>query len=222
MNYFEERLKTIVKSHNGSYVGEYKNCKNKLTFICSKGHNWQAPPRKITEGSWCRICSIEKNRTHNCNYDFFSQDNEASFYWAGFIAADGWVVQGGNGLGIQLSTKDIKHLEKFKKTIKATQPIKVRTKKGGKINGRELGSSEMCSVKIYSQKIPLDLKRFNIIPAKTYFLDIPEWLMEHKLLHHYLRGYIDGDGCFSIAQNKGQKPHITYLLFYKIYFFEYR
>lgn len=214
MNYFEERLRAVVNSHNGSYIGKYKNCKSKLTFICSKGHNWEAPPRKITEGSWCHICSIEKNRIYNCNYDFFSKDNEASFYWAGFIAADGWVVTEKCNylLGIDLSIKDIKHLEKFKKSIDATQPIRKRIKKGGNINGKELGHSEMCSIKIHSKQIVEDLKKFNVIPNKTYFLDIPEWLMEHKLLHHYLRGYIDGNGCFTVAQNKGQKPHVTFCM----------
>jgi hypothetical protein len=38
----------------------------------------------------------------------------------------------------------------------------------------------------------------------------PKWLKNHPLVHHYMRGYIDGDGCFSISKNKGQDPHITF------------
>lgn len=34
----------------------------KLTFECKRGHRWEAFPRKILEGSWCRACSVSKSR----------------------------------------------------------------------------------------------------------------------------------------------------------------
>jgi len=34
------------------------------------------------------------NRIYGCNDDFFKEETEASFYWAGFIAADGCMVSG--------------------------------------------------------------------------------------------------------------------------------
>lgn len=208
-------LEKIVKNNNGQVYGKYINCREKLTFQCAEGHIWKAQPRNVKEGSWCPVCAIERNRIYNIDHEFFSRDTPEAFYWAGFIAADGWVRSNsklGYVLGISLSTKDLKHLERFKANINAEQLIKVFVKAGGKINGRKLPEREMCSIIISSKQIVKDLERFGIIQAKTYHLNIPDWLKQHSLAHHFLRGYIDGDGCFAIAKNKKQNPHITFCM----------
>lgn len=211
-----EELKEIVASKGGIILDEYINCRAKITFQCKNGHTWKSQPRKIKEGSWCPICSMNQNRKYNLDFNFFSKDTEYSFYWAGFIAADGWVrsdSKSGYVLGLELSIKDIEHLKKFKEDIQAEQLIKTFEKPERYIsNNKKTPISKICSLLICSKQIVNNLKRFGIIPNKTYKLNIPDWLKEHDLLHHFLRGYIDGDGCFSVAKNKNQKPHITFCM----------
>jgi hypothetical protein len=45
-----------------------------------------------------------------------------------------------------------------------------------------------------------DLKRFNIVPRKSLIYIFPEWIKDHPLKHHFIRGYNDGDGSFYIPK----------------------
>ncbi len=181
----------------------YTNCKTKLLFECVNGHQFETQPRKIREGIWCKECSRNRNRKYNIDEDFFKKDTPESFYIAGFVAADGWVRSNNNGntLGIELSIKDKAHLEKINDTMSSNYKIKTFIKNNASLkafspNVKEF--SEMCSLNIYNREIVKGLERFGIAPAKTYNLTIPEWLEHHPLVHHFMRGYIDGDGSFFI------------------------
>ena len=55
--------------------------------------------------------SVNKRIRYSFNERFFSEDSEASFYWAGFIAADGCLYK--KTLSIGLSSKDKCHLQKI-------------------------------------------------------------------------------------------------------------
>ena len=70
----------------------------------------------------------QQQRKYNLNENFFERiDTEQKAYWLGFIVADGCVLQlkkSTSSLQITLNIKDKKHLEKFKKDIKAESPIK--------------------------------------------------------------------------------------------------
>lgn len=134
---------------------------------------------------------MKDNRKYTCDDYFFSRDTPESFYWAGFIAADGTLRNySGRQISIELSKKDRMHLEKFKKAVSFT----------GKVFDRKTRDSSI--VKISSFKMFNDIKRFNIVPRKTFVLGFPEWLIEHPLVNHFIRGYFDGDGCFYISHSK--------------------
>jgi intein/homing endonuclease len=130
------------------------------------------------------------------DHDFFSRDNEQSFYIAGFIAADGSLTSAKYSkiLKISLAVKDASHLELIKMVLGSDHKTekyikKYKTKKGIKW-------SKCVAVQITSSKLFQDLKRFNIIPNKTATYYMPDWLLNHPLLNHFMRGYFDGDGSF--------------------------
>jgi hypothetical protein len=133
------------------------------------------------------------NKKYYCDENFFNQDNESSFYWAGFIAADGSVQERKYSkiLKICLSNKDLNHLENFKKLIHSTHPIK-----NYKIKSNKLIKSETlcCEIQITSKLLVNSLKRFNIIPNKTKIYEFPSEIINSQYVHHYMRGYFDGDG----------------------------
>lgn len=118
-----------------------------------------------------------------CNVDFFKSNTKKAYYWAGFIAADGWIEEDRNRLGIGLAIKDIEHIMKFKKAIKAEHTI------------TNFMNDKAARIRISNKTIINDLKNiFNITGRKTFIYTMPIFEDEY-LFYEFMRGYIDGDGC---------------------------
>jgi hypothetical protein len=126
-------------------------------------------------------------RKYSCNHRFFSNDTPESFYWAGFLAADGFVRDSGGTqfAGLTIAVKDRVHLEKFVKEVRYTGIIEDAV-----WHQKDFG----VSVRICSRDMFSDLSRFNIIPRKTLVYTFPKWIISHNLVNHFMRGYFDGDG----------------------------
>lgn len=153
---------------------------------------------------------------HKCNFDFFKNDTEEVFYWAGMLASDGSVTDKGkskNCISLGLATKDIAHLEKYKTALQAEHPIYSYVRKNPYFNtpGKHAEFLYSSELKIYSVEMVEDLKRFNIGPRKSITYTIPDWMKEHQLRRHFLRGLYDGDGHLGIAY-----PPNSNVLQYKI------
>ena len=150
---------------------------------------------------------ISNKFKYSCDHHFFSRDDEMSFYWAGFIAADGCLSlreeYNTKTLGISLAQKDIEHLLMFKNHIQYDGIVGNSTYKHSLDNSKWKDSFKN-NVVITSYVIFNDLARFNIVPAKTKIYKMPEWLTIHKYVNHFIRGYFDGDGC--IWFHKGLTP----------------
>lgn len=122
--------------------------------------------------------------------DFWFTPNLLNSYWAGFCAADACLqpYKSGNGgrFVLDISTKDLVHLETFKKDVEFL----------GRIETRATQTSNMSKVRIsVSKRWFRDLEQnFSITPRKTYRLAPPPNLND-LCNFSYLIGYIDGDGC---------------------------
>ncbi len=152
---------------------------------------------------------------YTCDDDFFSRDTEEAFYWAGFIAADGCVMANGKNkkdisvLSIGVAIKDEQHLINFQNLINHHAPIHYSIRKGrevienrnGKLTKRFIKDSKMSSISISSRKIINDIKRFGVVARKSLIYSCPKEIINHKLFHHFMRGYFDGDGCVSLDSN---------------------
>lgn len=106
--------------------------------------------------------------------------------------ADGCVVERtGNCrvLLIHINKQDIDIIEKFKKEINYEGNISMSKAR-----------SKMCSIFCSSMKMFKDLSKYYVVPRKTKILNFPE--LPENLIHHYMRGYFDGDGCISIHKDK--------------------
>jgi intein/homing endonuclease len=138
------------------------------------------------------------NDSYEINHNVFSSDTEISFYLAGFIAADGCIGNKEPRLAIDLAAKDKDHLLKISKILSPNKTLKASyatLKSTGK-------TYEIWRFSISSKIIINDLLRFNIVPAKSLTHTFPEWLITHPLVHHFMRGYFDGDGCFTTHKTK--------------------
>ncbi|MEK6880860.1 MAG: LAGLIDADG family homing endonuclease [Nanoarchaeota archaeon] len=137
-------------------------------------------------------------RKNNCNDVFFENiNNQKNAYWAGFIAADGCVNQPKDFrksrlLRIDLAIKDLNQIKKIKKDIKFSGKINFHNRKG-KISS--------CSINIVSGKLCNDLGNLNITERKSLTLK-PVRNIPNKILHHFYRGYFDGDGSIGFSKDK--------------------
>ena len=158
--------------------------------------------------NYAKNFNLEYSKTYkgvySCNQDFFQRETTESFYLAGFIAADGSVQyrKYSKILKITLALQDKGHLEKIKNMLSSNHPIKEYLVKKSNLVKKETKSAEL---QIANSKLVDDLKKFGIVPNKTKTYRMPDWLVNHQLVHHFMRGYFDGDGtvCYSgLAKNR--------------------
>lgn len=120
-------------------------------------------------------------------------DTEEKAYWIGFLAADASISN--NQLSLRLAEKDKDHLLKFKKYIGIDYKI---SKIKAKLNNKIFVGYEY---RISSIKFIKSLIKHNLIAKKSCNLIVPKTIPKN-LIRHYIRGIIDGDGCYSISNNK--------------------
>lgn len=143
---------------------------------------------------------------YQVNHNIFQEENECSFYLAGFLAADGCIRISktnkcrnyiNHRLVISLSKDDKDHLIMIKSLLESTHPIHDYLIKNSKRNPNwnDVWESKLM---ITSEKIVNDLKKFNVVPRKSLIYTFPKWIENHSLKHHFMRGYFDGDGSFFI------------------------
>lgn len=128
-----------------------------------------------------------------CNEKVFDIiDNEEASYWLGFLYADGNISSTGNRLEIRLSIKDLEHLEKFRKFLNLSTEIRT-----GIYNG-----NGFCHLSIRNKHLWETLDKLGCHPRKSLILTFPKLSIfkgnVQELVLHFIRGYVDGDGCLSI------------------------
>lgn len=142
-------------------------------WLLAKGHNIE-----------------NKRATKSCDIYFFDIiDTEEKAYWLGFLFADGAITQHKHSYNVELSLKleDKKHVEKFAKAVKKDYVNSNSTYRSRCI----LGSKHMFEV----------LSSYGCTPKKSLTLKFPTitiFKYDH-LIRHFIRGYVDGDGCLSFS-----------------------
>jgi hypothetical protein len=126
--------------------------------------------------------NVKLRKRTPAHYDihFFDEYNANSCYWAGFIAADGYVRFDRANVSIHLSVNDVSHLKK----------LEVLTNYIGKTRVYE----NECCLSFAGEWFPKALAdNFDICPRKTFNITISDKIPKN-MIPHFLRGYFDGDG----------------------------
>jgi len=128
------------------------------------------------------------SRIYDINHSFFENiDTEHKAYWLGFMYADGNISKRDNK--VILSSTDKIVLEMFNISTQST--YKIHTEK------HNVYSSIIYKISISSAKLKNDLINKGCVPNKSLILTFPKFI--HKdLIHHFIRGYFDGDGSICI------------------------
>jgi hypothetical protein len=173
---------------------------NSHEFLMDKLHrSWR--------GIMHRADKLGMHRAISANYSnisFFNTWSNEMAYVLGFVAADGCVYSSNNGydnksLQINLSYKDVLHLEKIRDLLAPNKVISVyyEHNKNGKTYKHcalSMGSDYMCD----------RLVSLGIGERKSLVFEFP--FIPEQYISHFVRGYFDGDGC--IKKRKNSVVHI--------------
>lgn len=119
-------------------------------------------------------------------------DSEEKAYWLGFLYADGSVSSKNNNVELSLQLSDKEHLDKYMEFLKRNKEVKT--------------DSFRCRVSFTNKHIHKALCELGCFPQKSLILKFPnEEQVPKYLLNHFIRGYIDGDGCIYIYKSKFKK-----------------
>ena len=173
MNNFEKRL------------NEYKKLINLEKTTKEITNNLKISTRSINNYAKKLKIKPKRQNRNKFNIDFFEKiDTEEKAYMLGFISADGYISSNNRTLCFRISKKDIDIIEKFNKLIDFKNNI---------IYKENTIDINYCSIKMVK-----DLEKYGIVRNKTKTVYLPE--LEDKLIKHFIRGYIDGDGCIGKKQ----------------------
>lgn len=188
-NFSEEKLnrnQKIISLYNCgmslSQVAKEMNISPSGVSVILKTFNIKLRPQHMKGHSK----GTTKNRKHFFDIDFFDKiDTEEKAYWLGFLMADGYVSYSGT-VTCALQCRDKEHLIKFLKSVKANDTeVKFNSK------------TKSYSVSLYSVKMAADLTKHGCKQKKSLILEFPNDVPQ-DLIHHFMRGYFDGDGCICI------------------------
>jgi hypothetical protein len=123
------------------------------------------------------------NAIHTCDNQFFDYWWEGSAYLLGYLEADGQIKIDGPAVRVyfQTSVKDLKFLESLKRMVGWTGKTSISDNWAA---GKKYGKARFTvSSRRWKDSLVLQQLRTDRLP------EVPE-----GLLHHYIRGYFDGDG----------------------------
>lgn len=145
---------------------------------------------------------IRKGRGIYVDINIFDKiDSEEKAYWLGFIYADGNISDANKiyeknkkrvyRIEISLKESDREHLEKLKVFLKYEGKIRIE-----KTN---FPRSNRCRLYFNCKDIWFKLNSYGCTPKKSLTLTFPNISIfeDMSLIRHFIRGYIDGDGCIS-------------------------
>lgn len=139
---------------------------------------------------------LDYSKKKDLNESFFSSNTKAVYYWAGFLAADGYIEKERNRVGLGLQAQDIQHIEKFKLAVGSTHAV------------CPFMNNSAYRIRFNSATMIKDLEeQFNITAAKTFTYKMPDFEDEYLLLE-FFRGYIEGDGHIEKTASGNLRLHL--------------
>lgn len=180
----------------------YKDVDNELRELINQGKTGREIESILKIARRTMYCKLKKLGLHIPNYHnalkfdntvFDNIDTEEKAYWLGFLYADGYVSSTVNTVEVSLKADDIDHLHKFKEFLHLQKNIEI-----GQVTclGKKFSR---CRVSVTDKHFHDRLVELGCTPKKSLTLTFPPLNIFSKedLVIHFIRGYIDGDGCLT-------------------------
>lgn len=145
----------------------------------------------------------ESHRKYKINQNYFNKiDDQYKSYLLGFLCADGCIFYPKNQITLTIQLEDKKIVKCLsKKIFNSFKPIKYK-------NPQNIKHKNLISLTMRSKIMCDDLIKLTCTPRKSLTLDFPTLdQVPNRLIHHFIRGYFDGDG--SVFRNKKNKNKIS-------------
>ncbi|WP_235162444.1 LAGLIDADG family homing endonuclease [Sediminibacillus terrae] len=169
----KEMVAMYKEGYSTSEIGKAANVTPRYVRTILHANDVSLRPR----GSW--------KRKYTLNEDYFKTWSNNMAYILGFFAADGNLPK--DNQTVSFSQKDPDILEKIKKEINSNQPLYQNAKTG------------VYVLNLNSKILKHDLMELHgFRPNKSAVLEFPE--IPEPYLHHFIRGYFDGDGFVNYAK----------------------
>lgn len=185
------KTKTLTEEQKQIILTNYLDNKRGQLYCSKVAHTTVYMVKKFLREEHINIRNFSEaatvsnqNRAKSVNHDYFSNPSSNMAWMLGFLAADGCVSKSRNQIVINLSRTDRNILEIIKEEIQIENNICDYENKDGFL---------CSSLSWTSQKQKEDLKKYNIVPAKTLILK-PPYELPKEFWIDYIRGYFDGDG----------------------------
>lgn len=134
--------------------------------------------------------SSQCNQKYKRNSHYFDKiDTPNKAYILGQLYADGNNFTNHNAITLSLQETDKQLLEDIKSEIQYTGPLRVRELH--KHNENHKNNYVLC---INDEIMSKQLSKLGVVDQKSLKITFPTFL-PNTLVHHFIRGYFDGDGC---------------------------
>ncbi len=142
---------------------------------------------------------------YKCNYDFFKKWSPKMAYVLGFLYADGDVTNTALSSRTQYvkftnTERDI--IEKIRRVLGSEHTIQIRPPQVISYRNGKFLNREVFALRIGSREMFNDLLNLGVTPNKSKTITFPLVPKEH--LSHFVRGYLDGDGCIYTKYEEGK------------------
>jgi hypothetical protein len=136
--------------------------------------------RVLREGGIKKRIPGEGRRRRKVDESFFDViDSEQKAYFLGFLYADGYNHEKSGAIRLALDHKDREILEKLSIVIGSDAPL--------------YSDRTLCRLAFSSKRMSKRLVELGCHQAKSKTLTFPHFLAD-EMIHHFIRGYFDGDG----------------------------
>jgi hypothetical protein len=171
----------IIDKLSGQKIASILKINPKTVFAILKRNNIKS--RTLSEAAM----------KYTCQDDFFNViDTEKKAYWLGVLFADGNITKKASKSGqIIFSSKDKEWVKLFLLDIGSNNSPNCEYQK---LYKKYIWKAQITSAKMYD-----DLNNLGCTPAKTKTIRIPA--IKNELVHHFIRGYFDGDGTVGLYKN---------------------
>lgn len=164
-----------------NYVRTCPNCGKRLEY-----QSYSAWHMANKTQSLCRNCAYKKSAVRVADLSKLLEDTYTTYYWIGFLLADGSFSD--NRLKLTLKKSDAAQVHKFGEFVSYM----------GSYGTSDISECVVCKDSVIVPKI---MNKFGIIYKKTYNPPTQLDVLQKDYLYCLLAGFIDGDGNIQ-KQNK--------------------
>ena len=187
-------------------MGKYKEVTKELLELVKQKKSGKEIAKILNINYTCVHKKLTKLAIHLYNYHnelkfdntvFDVIDTEEKAYWLGFLFADGHVSSTANTVELSLKGEDKEHLEKYNTFLRNKACIKTSK---ARCKNKEY---TRCRCGVTNKHFHDTLVSLGCVPRKSLILKFPDLTIfsTPSLIRHFIRGYVDGDGCLSYTKS---------------------